>query len=55
MEVRENQMGLKENGIYQLLSYTDYVNLLVHNTDAITRKTRILIDDSKKVGSEINI
>jgi hypothetical protein len=33
-KVQENQMGLKFNGTYQLLSYVDNMNILGDNLDA---------------------
>jgi hypothetical protein len=54
-KVRENQMGLTLNGTHQLLAYTDDVNLLGDNMDAIKKNTETLIDASKEVGLVINI
>jgi hypothetical protein len=54
-KVLENQLGLKLNGIHELLAYADDVNLLGHNIDAIKKNTETLIDASKDVGLEINI
>jgi hypothetical protein len=48
-------VGLKLNGTYQLLAYTDDVNLLGDNTDTIKKNTESLTDASKEVGLEINI
>jgi hypothetical protein len=39
MKAQENQMGLKLNGIYQLLAYADDVNLLGDNIDNMNRNT----------------
>jgi hypothetical protein len=33
--VQENQVGLKSDGMHQLLAYADDVNLLGNNTDTI--------------------
>jgi hypothetical protein len=40
---------------YQLLAYTDDVNLLGDNIDTIKKNMEILIDVSKEVGLEINV
>jgi hypothetical protein len=48
-------VGLKLNGTHQLLAYTDDVNLLGDNIDAVKKHTETLIDASKEVGLEINI
>jgi hypothetical protein len=53
--VQENQVGLKLNGIHQLLAYNDDVNLLGDNMDTTKKNTETLIDASKEVGLEINI
>jgi hypothetical protein len=54
-KVQENQVGLKLNGIHQLLAYIDSVNLLGDNIDTIRKNTETLLDASKEVGPEINI
>jgi hypothetical protein len=54
-KVQENQVGLKLNGTHQLLAYTDGVNLLGDNIDAIKKNTETLIDASKEVGLEMNV
>jgi hypothetical protein len=54
-KVQENQVGLKLNGIHQLLAYSDDVNLLEINIDTIKKNMGTLIDASKEVGLEINI
>jgi ABC-type siderophore export system fused ATPase/permease subunit len=48
-------MGLKLNGIHQLLAYADDVNLLRDNIDTINNNTETLIDGSKEVGLEVNV
>jgi hypothetical protein len=48
-------VGLKLNGTLQLLAYTDDVNLLGDNINAIIKNTESLIDASKEVGLEINV
>jgi hypothetical protein len=48
-------VGLKLNGIQQLLAYADDVNLLGDNTDTIKENTGTLIDASKEAGLEINV
>jgi hypothetical protein len=53
-KVQENQVGLKLNGIHQFLAYSDDLNLLGHNLDAI-RNRETVIDASKEVGLEINV
>jgi hypothetical protein len=39
-KAQENQMGLKLNGTHHLLAYSDDVNLLGDNIDAIKKKHR---------------
>jgi hypothetical protein len=46
----ENQVGLKLNGIHQLLVYADDVNLLGDHIDTIKKNTETLIDAGKEVG-----
>jgi hypothetical protein len=45
--VQENQVGLKLNGIHQLLVYVYDVNLQEDNIDTIKKHTETLIDVSK--------
>jgi hypothetical protein len=54
-KVQGNQAGLKMNETHQLLEYADDVNLLGNNIDTIKKNTKILIDDNKEVGLELNI
>jgi hypothetical protein len=53
-KVQENQVGLKFNGIHQLLVYADDVNLLGDNINAIKKNMETLIDASKEVGLDVN-
>jgi hypothetical protein len=54
-KVQENQVGLKLNGIHQLLAYADDVNLLGDTIATIKKNRETLIDASKEVGLEINV
>jgi hypothetical protein len=47
-------VGLKLNGIHQLLVYGGDVNLLGNNIDTMKKNTETLIDVSKEVGVEVN-
>jgi hypothetical protein len=47
-------VGLKLNGTYQQLVYTDDVNLLGDNIDTI-KKIQTVIDASKEVGLDVNM
>jgi hypothetical protein len=46
-------MVLKSNDIHQLLVYTDDMNLLGDNIDAIKKNIETLTDASKEAGQEI--
>jgi hypothetical protein len=50
--VQANQVGLKLNGTYQLLVYTDDVNLMlnIHTT----KKAQALVITSEEIGLEVN-
>jgi hypothetical protein len=49
-KVQENQVGLKLNGPYQLLAYTDDDNVLGDNIDTINKNRETSNDASKEVG-----
>jgi hypothetical protein len=49
------QEGMKLNGIHQLLSHADDVNLLEDNTYMYCKENQILSDANKEVGPEINV
>jgi hypothetical protein len=51
---KENQEGLKLNGIHQLLPYADEVNVVGENVDTIKKKAEALLYASKEVGLEVN-
>jgi hypothetical protein len=46
-------VGLKLCGAYQLLVYTDDVNLLDDNLNTIKKNTQTFIDASKEAGLEV--
>jgi hypothetical protein len=53
-KVQENQVGLKLNGIYQLLVCADDMNLVGDDIDSIKKNTEILILATKEVGRQVN-
>jgi hypothetical protein len=53
-KIQGSQVGLKLNGIHQLLVYPADVNLLGGNIDTIKKNTSTLIDANKEVGLEVN-
>jgi hypothetical protein len=53
-KVKEKQVGLKLNGIHQLLVYADDVNLLGNNKYTIKKTTETSIDASTEFGLEVN-
>jgi hypothetical protein len=53
-KVQEHQVGLKLNGIHQLLVYADDLHLLGHNIDTIKKSTETLTDASREVDREAN-
>jgi hypothetical protein len=50
----QKQVGVKLNGIHQLLVYADDVNLLGDNTDTIKENIQTLIETSKEVDLKVN-
>jgi hypothetical protein len=48
-------VGLKLNGIHQLLAYADVVNILGDNIDTIEKNTETSIHASKEVCLEISV
>jgi hypothetical protein len=53
-KVQENQVGLKLNGIYQLLVLADDVNLREGNIRTIKKSTEALIVAGKDIGLDVN-
>jgi hypothetical protein len=53
-KAQENQVGMKLNGLHQLLVCADDANLLGDNIDTIRKNTKTLIDASKEVVLELN-
>jgi hypothetical protein len=53
--VQENELGLKLNGIHQLLAYAHHVNLLGDKIDTVKKNIGTLIDASKEVDLEMKV
>jgi hypothetical protein len=53
-KIQENRVGVKLNGIHQVLVYADNVNLLEDSVGTIKKITEALTDASKEVGLEVN-
>ena len=52
--VQVNQDGLKLNGTYQLLAYTDDVNILGGSIRAVKENTEALVVAAKENGLDVN-
>jgi hypothetical protein len=52
-KVQENQVGLKLNGIHELLVYAGDVNMLGDIIDTIKKNTETVIDATKEAGVEV--
>jgi hypothetical protein len=53
-KVQETQVGLKINGIHQLLVYADDVNLLGDNISTVKKNIEILIISSREIDLKVN-
>jgi hypothetical protein len=53
--VQVNQDGLKLNGTYQLLVYTDIVNMLGGTVQAVKKNAETFVVTSKETGVEVNV
>jgi hypothetical protein len=51
---QDNYLGLKLNGMHQLLAYANDVNIVGENTDIIKKKTEAFLDIRKEVVLEVN-
>jgi cell division protein YceG involved in septum cleavage len=52
--IQENPEGLKLNETYQLLAYTDDVNIVGKSIDTMKKSTEVLLDAGNGVGIEVN-
>ena len=52
--VQVNQDCVKLNGIYQLLVYADYVNMLGGSVLNVKKNTETMLVGSKEIGLEVN-
>jgi hypothetical protein len=53
-KAQENRVGLKLNGMHQLLVYADNVNLLGDKIDTVNKNTKTLTDINKEIDLEVN-
>jgi hypothetical protein len=52
--VQVNQVGLKLNGIHQLLAYADDVNTLGGSVHTVKKNGEALVVATKEIGLEVN-
>ena len=55
MKVEVNNLGLDMNGIHQVLSYADDVNLIGDDMRTIERYSAVLLNSCKNVGLAVNL
>jgi hypothetical protein len=53
-KAQENKVGLKLNGMHQLLVYADNVNLLGDKIDTVNKNPKTLTDTNNEVDLEVN-